>query len=276
VPEHTIRGVKMHWREAGEGDPLIFIHGFPFNSSLWDAQLAAVPAGWKFIAPDLRGFGASEATGEPFSMDIFADDIAALLDHLELDQAVICGMSMGGYVALSLVMRQPDRVRALVLSATRASADSEEARRARLELAARARVQGPQPVIDAMLPHLLTAHTELKQPEVVAKVREMMEATPAQTLARSLEAMAARRDYTNELSSINVSTMVVRGEQDEMIPAADMELIARTVRGARHEVISFAGHMPPLEASDVFNNILSHFLAQLPPALKLGDFDFSF
>ena len=276
MPEHTIRGVKMHWREAGEGDPLIFIHGFPFDSSMWDAQLAAVPAGWKFIAPDLRGFGASETTGEPLSMDIFADDIAALMDHLEMDQAVICGLSMGGYIALSLVMRQPDRVRALVLTATRANADSEEARRNRAELATRARLGGAAPVVDSMLPHLLTAHTQLKQPDVVDKVRAMMESVDGQTLARSLEAMASRRDYTNELSRIDVSTMVIRGEQDEIIPAADMGQIARTVRGARHEVISFAGHMPPMEASDVFNNVLAHFLGQLPPALKLGDFDFTF
>jgi 3-oxoadipate enol-lactonase len=275
MPAHTLRGVELRWRVAGEGDPVIFIHGFPFDSSMWDAQLAAVPAGWQFIAPDLRGFGESASTDEPLSMDIFADDITALMDHLGIEQAVICGLSMGGYVALSLIMRQPDRVRALLLSATRANADDEDARKNRLELAAKARVQGPQVVVEAMLPKLLSGETRLKHPEVVEKVRAMMEATSSQTMAGALEAMATRRDYSKDLDRIAVSTMVIRGGQDEVIPGTDMEAIARTVRGARHELIAFAGHLPPMEASEVFNSILAGFLKQLPPALKLG-FDLSF
>ena len=275
--QHTINGVRMHWNEAGSGDPLIFIHGFPFNNTLWSKQLEAPPEGWRFIAPDLRGFGQSEAgkTG-PYPMDLLADDINALLDHLGLDQAVICGQSMGGYVALSLARRYPDRVRALVLMATRASADSDEGARNRRALAARARSEGVKPVIDSMLPKLLSAHSRMKQPELVDFVRAMMEATSPETMARALEGMAERHDYTGELEQIDVSTMAVRGDQDEIVPAVDMELIARTVRGARNEVISLAGHLPNLEASDVTNNLITRFLALLPPALKLGDFSFSF
>ncbi len=274
--QHTINGVRMHWNEAGSGDPLIFIHGFPFNSTLWSKQFEAPPEGWRFIAPDLRGFGQSEAgQAGSYSMDLFADDINALLDHLGFDQAVICGQSMGGYVALSLARRYPDRVRALVLMATRASADSEEGARNRRALAARARSEGVKPVIDAMLPKLVSAHSRMKQPEIVDFVRAMMEATLPETMARALEGMAERHDYTGELDQIDVSTMVVRGDQDEIVPAVDMEFIARTVRGARSEVISLAGHLPNLEASDVTNNLLNRFLALLPPALKLGGFSFS-
>lgn len=275
--QHAINGVQMHWREAGTGDPLILLHGFPFNCELWEPQLNAVPDGWWYIAPDLRGFGKSEDSGsDALTMDRHADDILALMDHLGIDQAVIGGLSMGGYVALSLIMRYPDRVRALVLAATRASADSEEARRNRLEQAATVRKSGIKVVVDSMLPKLFSAHSKMKVPETVTRVRKMMDGTSAETMARALEGMAQRKDYSADLPNIGVSTLVLRGEQDEIIPAGDMEAIARTVRGARHEVISLAGHLPNVEAPDVFNKILTHYVTMLPPALKLGDLSLSF
>ena len=266
----------MNWQEAGAGDPIIFIHGFPFNSTMWQEQLAGVPEGWRFIAPDLRGFGQTELGKSALSMDVFADDVVALMDHLALDQAVICGHSMGGYVALSLVTRYPDRVRALVLDATRANGDSDEAKKGRHELAGRARAEGAQPVIDSMLPKLISDHTKMKQPQIEERVREMMASTDPETMARALQGMAARKDYTGELDKIDVATLVIRGMLDEIIPAGDMELIARTVRGARHEPIALSGHMPNLEATEAFNKILIGFLNYLPPALKLGDFNLSF
>jgi 3-oxoadipate enol-lactonase len=269
----------MKWREAGSstGEPVILLHGFPFDSSMWDLQLAEVPEGWRYIAPDLRGFGRSPLIGEgPLTMSQHAADVVALMDELNIDQAVICGLSMGGYVALSLVMNHPDRVRALVLVASRANADGPEAKKGRLQQAAKVRQAGVNPVVDSMLPKLLSAHSRMKLPDAVEHVRAMMEGTPAETMARALEGMAAREDYTSRLGEIGVSTIVVRGQDDEIIPAGDMELIARTVRGARHEMVPLTGHLPNLEAPDVFNSILSKFLQNLPPALKLGDLSLSF
>src|SRR5881392_664007 len=111
----AVNDTRMSWREAGTGDAVVFLHGFPFNSSMWQAQLDDVPPGWRFIAPDLRGFGASEAPGSgALTMETFAKDVVALLDHLEVEQAVICGQSMGGYVGFALAFGHSDRVRALV------------------------------------------------------------------------------------------------------------------------------------------------------------------
>ena len=275
--QHSINGVELHWREAGSGDAVLLIHGYPFNHTMWEPQLAAPPAGWRFIAPDLRGFGKSASAGEgPLTMDQHADDMIALLDHLDIKQAVVCGLSMGGYVAFSIVARYPDRVRALVLVATRANADGPETQKNRHALATRARKEGPQPVIASMLPKLLSAHTRMKRPQLEQKVRAMIESTPPDTLARALEGMAERNDYTGELHQIKIPTMVVRGELDEIIPAGDAQLIARTVRGARHEVIALVAHLPNLEASDVFNNALAQYLNFLPPAISLGDMSLSF
>lgn len=274
--QSAIGDMRMHWREAGDGDPLIFIHGFPFTSELWQPQLDAVPAGWHFIAPDLRGFGESDlGTRSDYTMDVLADDMVALMDHLELDQAVITGLSMGGYVELSLALRHPDRVRALVFTATRANADSEDAKHKRRALAMRVRSMGSQAVIDDMFAKLTSGHTKLKYPQVAEKLQAMMAAARPDALTRALDAMAERKDYQEDLSRISVSTLVVRGEQDEIVSATDMEAIARTVPGARQEVIALTGHVPNLEAPDVYNKILTHYLQMLPPALKLGSMDLS-
>lgn len=274
--QHTINGVRINWREVGSGDALIFIHGFPFDSTIWDAQLNAPVEGWRFIAPDLRGFGESEPGSVALTMDTHADDLIGLMDHLEIEQAAVCGLSMGGYVALSLARRYTDRVRALVLVATRANADSKEAAVNRLAQAKRTRAEGVGPVVESMLPKLFSAHSQMKMPDAVEKVRAMMAAAAPESVARALEGMAQRKDYSGELDKIDAPTLVVRGEQDEIIPAVDMEFIARTVRGARHEMVALAGHLPNVEAPDVFNTILASYLGYLPPALKLGDVSLSF
>jgi pimeloyl-ACP methyl ester carboxylesterase len=275
--QHTISGASIHWREAGAGDAVLFIHGFPFDCSIFEPQLAAVPEGWWFVAPDLRGFGASTAPGSgPLTMDLFADDLVALMDHLGIEQAVVCGLSMGGYVALSLVKRHPKRARALVFVATRAKADGPETRKNRVAMAARVRAEGAQPLVDSMLPTLLSAHSRMKHPELDDQLTALMSGTAPDTLARALEGMALRKDYSNELNSIDVPTMAVRGEQDEIIPAPDMEMIARMVRGAHLESIALVAHLPNLEAPDFFNHALEKYLKYLPPMTKLGDFTLSF
>ncbi len=272
----AINGVRLHWREAGTGDPVVFVHGFPFRSTMWGPQLEAAPPGWRFIAPDLRGYGASEPGDLPYSMDLFADDIIALLDHLEIEQAVISGLSMGGYIAFSLVHRYPHRVRALILSATRANADTVEQRQGRYDLAARVRVHGPMAVVESMLPKLVSGATRIHSPHLVDFVKTMMQAAEAEVVARTLEGIAARADYRAILPGINMSAMVVRGDQDEIVPREDMDLLARQVRGAKYEVVTNVGHLPSLEAPDVFNQLLHTFLRVLPPAIGIGELTLRF
>lgn len=274
--QHAINGVTLSWRDKGKGDAVVFIHGFPFRSTMWAPQFDAVPDGWRFIAPDLRGFGTSERGSALLSIDLFADDIVGLLDHLQIEQAVVCGLSMGGYIALSLVHRYPHRVRALVLAATRASADSEEAIQARRELALGARNQGAQVVVDSMLPKLFSANTKMQHPEIVEFVRNMMATTAPETMAGSLIAMAHRQDHRENLQRIDVSTMIVRGDQDEIIAREEMDLLARGIRGAKYEVIPNVGHMPNVEAPDVFNQLLLNFLQFLPPAVRIADVSLKF
>ncbi len=261
----TLNGIELEWRERGEGDAVIFIHGFPFNSAMWGQQLAAVPAEWRGIAPDLRGFGASETGNEPVhTMELFARDLAALLDFMNVDRVVLCGLSMGGYVAFEFWRHFAERVRAIVLCDTRAGADSPDTQRARHHLADRVRLEGQAPVVEALLPKLLSPATTRKKPGVGAMVRAMMEETAPESMARTLLGMAARADAEPLLRTIDVPVLVVVGADDTITGRGQAEMLARGIRGARLELIEAAGHMAPLEQPEEFNAIVAQFLAGLP------------
>lgn len=260
-----INDAELSWQETGEGDAVVFVHGFPFHSGLWADQLAAMPAGFRGIAPDLRGFGESSAPGRgPLTMDQHADDIVGLLEHLGIRQAVICGLSMGGYVAFSLFRRHRNRVRALVLAATRPAADSAEAKQGRAELAKKVLNEGTSAVVDSMLPKLFSDITPKTKPEVVDRVRALMEANNPEPVARALEGMASRADSSDLLREIDLSTLVVHGEDDLIIPKGEAQLMARGIRGAQLELLERTGHVLNMEDPATFNRLLKDFLDNLP------------
>ena len=265
-----LNGITMFWREAGAGEPIVFLHAFPLSSEMWQAQLNALPDGWRGIAPDLRGFGRSTAgdTG-PHTMELMADDVAALLDHLGLSQAVICGLSMGGYVAFALQRKHPERVRALILCNTRATADSAEAAAGRHELAAKVRKEGAQAVVTAMLPKLLSDRTKQKRPELVAEVEQMMLANQPEHIARALEGMALRKSAEDLCNQVQVSVKIIHSDDDAIIPTGDAQMMARGLRGSLR-VVEDAGHLSNLEHPAVFSAHVSDFLQHLPPTFSLG------
>jgi 3-oxoadipate enol-lactonase len=253
--------VRLNWREAGEGRPLVLLHGFPFNSMQWQPQLESPPDGWHVIAPDLRGFGASSAGGTgPYTMDIFAADVAALLDSLDVPEAVFCGLSMGGYVALAFLRAFPQRVRGLVLCDTRAAADSADARAGRHALAEKVGTDGAAAVRDAMLPKLVSDTTRRENPELVERIGDMINIASTDTLQRALLGMAERPDSEPLLRQIEVPTLVIVGADDAITPPGDAQMLARGIRGARIETIADAGHVSNLEQPDRFNRALTDFL----------------
>lgn len=260
-----VNDIQVHWRESGRGEAVLFIHGFPFHGGQWDEQVDRLPTRWRLLAPDLRGFGRT-GTGPgsgPLEMDLFADDLAAFLDHLEIERAVVCGLSMGGYIAFALWRWHRDRVRALVLCDTRASGDTEEGRakrRAQAELVER---EGAAPLAEELIPNLLSEQTRRERPEVVEKVRKMIESTSPRTIAQALEGMAARPDSTELLPTIDVPTLLIGGSEDRVTPPSDLEFLASAIPDARLKIIEGAGHIPNLEAPTEFNLALTHFLEAL-------------
>jgi pimeloyl-ACP methyl ester carboxylesterase len=260
-------GTRMHWRESGSGEAVLFIHAFPFHSGMWEPQLERLPAGWRGIAPDLRGFGRSSgAPNGPYTMDLFADDMAALLNHLRVSKAVLCGCSLGGYVSFAFMRKYPDKVRALILCSTRSGADNQEGRQARLQLAARVRAEGVRAIAETTLPRMLSEETQVRRPDLMNTFQQMLNATSPETLARTLEGMAARPDSEETARNIEVPVLILHGTDDAIIPRGEAQMMARGIRGATIQLIPDAGHIPNLEQTEDFNRSLNDFLINLPPS----------
>jgi 3-oxoadipate enol-lactonase len=262
-----VNGIRLAYSDTGAGSPVVLlVHGFPLNRSMWDPQLGVLrAAGARVVAPDLRGFGASEGGPPgPLTMDQHADDLAALLDALGIDQPVaFCGLSMGGYVGFAFWRRHPRRVRALVLADTRASADTPEGRQGRLDMALKAEeLQSPQPAIDGMLPRLLSPHLRSGSlPEHL--LRGMMAGSTARAVADGQRGLAARPDSFSTLPTIDVPVLVVVGEHDILTPPEESHRIAEGIPRARLVTIDQSGHMSNLENPAAFNEALLEFLRSL-------------
>ncbi len=252
-------GADLAVEVRGEGAPILFIHGFPFDRTVWRHQLAGLSR-WKRIAPDLRGAGASSAPADGYSVARYADDIVQVLDALGLERAVVCGLSLGGYVLFELLRRHPGRVRAAVFCSSKAAADSAEARRGRDEMAALAEREGSRAVAERLLPQLLAAATFAAQPDVVAHVREMIERTPVPGLVGALRALRDRPDSTSMLGAIGVPSLVVAGQDDKIAPADGLRAMAEAIPSARFAVIPAAGHLAPLEQPLATSRALADFL----------------
>ena len=257
-----IDNIQLAYTDTGAGRPLVFIHGYPFNRSLWTEQIPALSNSYRIIAPDLRGFGDSDASQDPSTMNRLAADVALLMDHLEIPRATICGLSMGGYVALAFYKQFHSRVRALVLADTRAQADSDEAKQTRAQQAEKALSEGMAGIADAMLPKLLTPETVSKRPEIVKFVRDMMLKSKPEGAAAALRGMAEREDQTELLPKISVPTLIVVGAEDAITPVADSEKMHHAIAGSRLVVLDHAGHVSNVERPQQFNDALLHFLTQ--------------
>ncbi len=257
-----LENIELAYDEGGTGIPVLFVHGFPHDRSLWAPQLQALTVQARCLAVDLRGFGETIAA-PPYSMDQYADDLVGLLDVLRVDRAVIAGLSMGGYAAFALWRRHPDRVRGLVLSNTKATADSDEAREKRRALMTVARDQGSSAIADSMLPGMLGKTTRSNRPDITNTVHRMISSQPVEGVIGALQAMMDRPDSTPTLSTIDVPTLVVTGDEDTIIPVAEARLMHDAIRGSSLEVITGAGHLSNLERPAAFNHVVSEFLARL-------------
>lgn len=268
IARHTVDldGRTLAWREAGAGWPVVLLHAFPLSVRMWDAQLARVPQGYRFIAPDLRGFGLSDlvapgSTPMPMSVDAYARDIAALMDGLELDSAVIAGLSLGGYVAFAMYRQLSARFAGLVLADTRAEADSPQGREGRLRLRQDLAAHGPSAVADQMIPALVSARARQDRPDLVADVRAMIEENSAAGLDAAIGALMDRPDSTPDLPRISCATLVVVGEHDTVTPPTLAERMHAAIPRATLVAIPDAGHLSNLEQPDVFSTALADFLA---------------
>ncbi|QOX78148.1 alpha/beta fold hydrolase [Trichlorobacter lovleyi] len=261
-----INGNMIAYDDVGTGPAVMLIHGFPLNRSMWRSQLGdLVAAGYRVITPDLRGFGESDAPDGTYSMDLFSDDLISLLDHLEIEQAVAAGMSMGGYVLFNLLARYPERISGAVFVVTRSVADDEAGRARRLQLATELLRFGPQVVADSFHPLMFAPGTVEARPKLAEEVYGWMVANPSRGLAGGLIAMRERPDVTPLLQSITTPSLVIAAEQDKACPLEHPRMIANNISGSRLEVIADAGHLVNLEQPNGFNHCLLEFLCKVAP-----------
>lgn len=247
----------------GDGTPVVLLHTFPLDSRMWIPQLEAL-SGYQVLVPDLRGFGsAREQALEVVHMDLLADDVARLLDERELEQVVLCGLSMGGAVALAFARRHPERLGGLVLCATRSGTDSEEEAAARLAMAERVLVEGADVVAEAMLPLLLGETTREKRPDLVEQVREIILDQEPRGIAGAQRGLAARADPAPALAGVTVPTLVIVGEEDLIAGPDEARALATGVRDARLVQVAGAGHLVNMEQPKPVNEALLDFVAPL-------------
>jgi pimeloyl-ACP methyl ester carboxylesterase len=243
---------------------LLFIHGFPLNRKMWEPQVEAFSSTAQVLAPDLRGHGESEAIPGPYSMDTLAEDCHALLEALSVRRPVIvCGLSMGGYVALAYHRLHPDQVAGLVLAATRASADSAEGRANRDKLVALVRREGVQAVVDSMLPKMMAPQTYGQDQALVERVRQIMEQTSPEGAIGALLGMKERPDSTPMLADIGVPTLILHGSDDQLIPFKEAETMHEAIPYSQLRLLPDSGHLLNLEQPELFNQALRSFLDSL-------------
>ena len=265
VPHVEVDGVRLHYADAGSGEPaLVLLHAFPLHSRMWAAQIEHLATRHRVIAPDLPGFGASEAPDSMYryTMMGFADLVAGLLKQLRLSDVVLAGLSMGGYVAFAVLRQHAERVSALVLADTRAGADTDLVFDRRTDQQDQVARIGTTTLIEELLGGLLSDRTRAGRLDLVEHVRRLMANPPAGYIG-ALEAMKHRPDATAELGGIAVPTLVIVGEDDSLSPPEVARDMHERIKGSTLAVLPGAGHLSNLEAPDAFNAALDSFLAGL-------------
>jgi pimeloyl-ACP methyl ester carboxylesterase len=256
--------VDLYVRESGTGRPLVLLHAFPLSSAMWLEQRDALSDVCWVVTPDQRGFGGSPLGSDEPSLDVVADDVAAVLDARGIDTAVVCGLSMGGYVAMAFARRHPDRLDALMLADTKAGADTAAAAANRERIAVAVTADPDSTVLlDDVLPTLTGETTKRDRPLVTGRVRALVQAAPPAAVAWAQRAMAGRPDSFDVLAGVRVPALVVVGAEDELSPVVDAEAMAKTLPDARLVVLPGAGHLSAVETPEAFNAALRELLGSL-------------
>ena len=260
-----INNTQIAYSDHGMGLPVIFLHAFPLNRTMWDGEIAALLAEqrYRLVSLDWRGLGESEIPNEISTMELLAGDVAALMDHLGIEKAVLCGLSMGGYVAFACLRQNVQRIAGLILADTRPAADTPEAQANRENMARLAETQGTTAIADLQLPRLISNYTRQHDPQVESRIRRMIEAATPPGIAAAARGMGQRSDSNDLLASISCPVLVIVGEQDSLTSPAEVKTYAGRIPGAQFVTIPHAGHLSNLEQPAIFLATISSFLRSL-------------
>jgi len=270
LPRIDVRGISIVYDDLNGGNcaagerTLLLIHGHPFDRSMWRPQAEAVSAAsWRVIVPDLRGYGETSVIAGKTTLDVFANDIAALLDALGIGQVVVGGLSMGGQIAMEFARLHPPRLQGLLLAATFPRTDTDEGKRLRLEMADRLEREGMAAYADEVLPRMLAASSIAALPHVAGHVRSMMRNAPPMGAAAALRGRAERPPYESVLAGLSVPALIVIGDEDAFTTRDDAACMQALLTGGRLVWLPGVGHMPNLERPEEFNDALVKFLNEI-------------
>jgi len=250
--------------EGPEGAPIIiFIHGFPLNKSMWDKQLNALKDDYRVIAYDIRGHGTTEVGTIDFSINLFAIDLLCFMDALKIEKTILCGLSMGGYIALNAIQNHPGRFTALILSDTNCTADSPEAKEKRMNTIISVNKNGVEKLADDLLPNLFSAESFKSNLDEIAAVKEMIVTTTIPSLNNSLHALANRKETCSKLAEIKVPVLILVGDEDKITPPEAASAMHEKIKNSSLQVIPHAGHLSNMENENEFNSQLIKFMGSL-------------
>ena len=257
-----INNLFVSYAEEGreESPVIIFIHGFPFNKSMWNLQVGALKDNYRAITYDIRGHGNSDAGNEDFSIDLFVNDLISFMNALKIDKTILCGLSMGGYIALKATEKHKDRIIALILSDTQCIADTPEAKEKRIKAIEGIRKTGVKKYAEESIKNLFASESLTTRIKEIEDVREMIMKTSEQSLCNTLIALSVRKETCSILSEIKVPVLIMVGDQDKITPPAAASFMHERIKGSLLKIIDHAGHLSNLENPVEFNIQLKRFV----------------
>ena len=263
--EMTVNNHTVSYTDEGpdHAQVIILIHGFPFNKSMWNKQVEVLIETYRVIAYDVRGHGISTAGTDDFSIELFVDDLLGLMDALKIDRAMLCGLSMGGYIALNAVENFPKRFGALILCDTNCIADTPEAREKRMKTIESIQEKGLEQYAIESLKNLFAPESFVTNREKIALVKTMIMETSVQTLSRTLFALSRRKETCTNLHRISIPVLIVVGIEDKITPSDAARQMQKNIKGSILNIIEHAGHLSNIENSYDFNRQLIKFVSSV-------------
>lgn len=260
----SVNDFDLSYDDVGEGSiPVIFLHGFPFDKTMWKFQLEFLKLTYRLISCDIRGFGKSTDEYSPLSIDLFADDLIRFMDKLKIEKAIVCGLSMGGYIALNALKRFPARFEGLVLCDTQCIADTAEGKEKRYKVIEDIEANGVTKFNEGFIKNVFHIDSPKNKKETVDQLRDVVFANSQNIITRGLTALAERSETCSSLGEISIPTLIICGREDIITPLAQSESMNAAIKGSKLQVIEDAGHVSNLEQPHEFTKYLSEFLAGL-------------
>jgi pimeloyl-ACP methyl ester carboxylesterase len=258
----TINNLSVSYNDHGPDDAavIIFIHGFPLNKSMWDIQVEALKENYRVISYDIRGHGDSDPGSDEFFIELFVLDLLRLMEKLRIEKSILCGLSLGGYIALNAVLKHPDRFDGLILNDTQCIADTPEIKENRCQAIIRIMKNGAEQYADEIIKNLFAPESFTKKKNVVATAREMIIGTTKHSLCNTLHALAERKETCTQLHEINIPVLIMVGKEDKITPVAAARQMHEKILNSKLEIIQQAGHLSNLEDPTAFNTHLVKFL----------------